>query len=109
MLNKEYSCSPDESEGGGVEVGGRHEGVEDSPCQGLAGGEGKRLVQLHIVQVELVVIQKPHIRRERQVDDDGHGALPPTVRGIIQQVTQNGVLRSTKKVQGGSEITLHCK
>ena len=60
-----------EPEGGGVEVGGGHEGVEDAAGHGHARGVGQRLVQLHVVQIHLVVVQVPHVTGEGEVEEDG--------------------------------------
>ena len=48
-----YGCptrhpQPDEAEGGGVEVSGRHQRVKDTPSNGLTTGKGQSLKSLSI-------------------------------------------------------------
>jgi hypothetical protein len=62
--------SPDEPERRRVEIRGGHERVENAPCKCLSGRKGKRLVQLHVIQVQLVVIEEADVRGKGQINND---------------------------------------
>ena len=61
----------EQPQGGGVEVGGGHEGVQNSSGHRYAASEGESVLQLDIVgQVELVLVQVPDVGHEGEVQQD---------------------------------------